>query len=64
MVGKAGAEALKTLDDSFVPAPSTIDRATLVVLVKPGRGGAPVPNVPPGKGASCHRARAGSRAAG
>src|SRR5262245_55236318 len=31
LVEKAGPEAIKTLDEGFVPAPSTIDRVTLVV---------------------------------
>jgi len=51
VVGKAGDDALKALDDGFVPAPSTLDRATVVVMTKPGRKGGPVLNVPPGKGA-------------
>ncbi|HEX4611900.1 MAG TPA: DUF1559 domain-containing protein [Urbifossiella sp.] len=36
VIGKAGDEALKALDDGFAPAPSTIDRVTVVALAKPG----------------------------
>ncbi|QDU23119.1 DUF1559 family PulG-like putative transporter [Urbifossiella limnaea] len=55
VVGKAGDDALKALDEGFTPAPSTLDRVTLVSLVKPptkaggrmtltpGKGGAPAP---------------------
>ncbi|HYH67784.1 MAG TPA: DUF1559 domain-containing protein [Urbifossiella sp.] len=51
VVGKAGDDALKALDDGFVPAPSTLDRATMVVMAKPGRKGGPGLVVPPGKAA-------------
>ncbi|MBX9625655.1 MAG: DUF1559 domain-containing protein [Gemmataceae bacterium] len=42
VVGKAGADALKALDDGFVPRPSSIDRAT-VVFLKGGGPGRPRP---------------------
>ncbi len=32
LVEKAGPDALKALDDGFVPAPSSVDRATIVVI--------------------------------
>jgi hypothetical protein len=39
---KAGAQALAALDDGFVPAPSSVDRLTLVVLKDPSGGPEPV----------------------
>ncbi|MCI0702957.1 MAG: DUF1559 domain-containing protein [Planctomycetia bacterium] len=42
IVEKAGPEALKTLDESFVPAPSSIDRMTVVFIKLP-----PPPPPPP-----------------
>jgi hypothetical protein len=54
VVGKAGDDALKALDDGFVPAPSTLDRATLVAIAKPGGPRfnpiQPPVFIPPGKG--------------
>ena len=47
VLDKAGPEALKMLDEGFVPAPSTLERATLVVLAGPSqkvnRPGGPPP---------------------
>ncbi len=61
LVEKAGPEALAMLDDGFAPAPSTLDRITLVLLPPatpptrpldlkaPAKGGQPKgPPVPPG----------------
>ena len=41
VIEKAGPEALKVLDDGFVPAPSTLDRATVIFLPRPGAAKAP-----------------------
>ncbi|MBN9522600.1 DUF1559 domain-containing protein [bacterium] len=35
VMGKAGEDMLKALDDGFVPAPSTLDRVTVVALARP-----------------------------
>lgn len=43
-IDKAGPDALKILDDSFVPSPSTLDRMTVVILKEQGakaNGGQP-----------------------
>jgi uncharacterized protein DUF1559 len=51
VLDRAGPDALKMLDEGFVPAPSTMDRATLVVLAgpppkgnRPGALGQPAPD--------------------
>ena len=47
VIDKAGPDALKILDEGFVPAPSTLDRATLVILDNPGaRKNNPQPVLP------------------
>jgi len=51
VLDKAGPDALKALDEGFVPAPSTIDRATLVVLEVPNETPPPLPtDLPKGPG--------------
>jgi hypothetical protein len=39
VLDKAGPDALRMLDEGFVPAPSTLERATLVVLAGPSQKG-------------------------
>ncbi len=47
VMGKAGEDMLKALDDGFVPAPSTLDRVTVVALARPAPP-PPAPGVIPG----------------
>lgn len=54
---KAGPEALKAIDEGFVPAPSSVDRATVVVIrgaptqeLPPLIAGPTIPKGPPSKG--------------
>jgi hypothetical protein len=47
VIDKAGPQALKVLDEGFVPAPSTLDRATLVLLNNPEAGARDTGGPPP-----------------
>jgi len=51
VLDRAGPDALNILDEGFVPKPSTMDRATLVVLAGPPKGNRPGA---PGLGAPDH----------
>jgi hypothetical protein len=48
IVEKAGPDALKALDEGFAPAPSTIDRATVVMIEGPAPAGGLAPAFPKG----------------
>ena len=51
ILDKAGDDAFKAFNESYEPAPNTIDRVTIVGVPKPGRKVAPpAVFVPPGKG--------------
>jgi uncharacterized protein DUF1559 len=50
VIERAGPEALKLIDDNFVPKPSSLDRATLVIFNNPARHAPPPPPAKAAKG--------------